>query len=103
MHKYTGSAGRGRGSGEVDRGDGTKAPNLRGHLSKIENVNNKTGWVAGDRGWEDFGIQSLKCEPSRMQICVGVREVFKQTEECGSLTFVSYRGCFGISEVSGVC
>lgn len=36
-------AGRGRGvEEEVEGGKGTKAPNLQGHLSKIENVNNET-------------------------------------------------------------
>lgn len=30
------------GGGEVEGGEGTKEPNLQGHPSKIENVNNET-------------------------------------------------------------
>lgn len=42
MHKYTSTSRKRQGSGEVEGGAGTKAPNLQGHLSKIENVNNET-------------------------------------------------------------
>lgn len=53
MHKYTSKAGRGRGSGKAEGGEGTKEPNLQGHLSKIENVNNET------RGRK---IHNLECD-----------------------------------------
>lgn len=54
MHKYTSKAGRGREGVERWRGgEGTKEPNLQGHLSKIENVNNET------RGRR---IHNLECE-----------------------------------------
>lgn len=46
VHKYRSSTGRdGSVEVEVEGGEGTKAPNLQGHLSKIENVNNESGRV----------------------------------------------------------
>lgn len=51
MHKYTSESRKRQGSEEVEGGEGTKAPNLQGHLSKIENVNNET------RAGEGFWIQ----------------------------------------------